>query len=100
MIRSMTGYGRAQEVRNGREITVEMRAVNNRFLDLTIKLPHVYSFAEDALKQVVRFAVQLDLLFDILCAHVKILSHKGDPAYRVSCCDRGLRRRAPHPHFA
>ena len=57
MIRSMTGYGRAQEVRNGREITVEMRAVNNRFLDLTIKLPRVYSFAEDALKQLVKAAV-------------------------------------------
>ena len=57
MIRSMTGYGRAQEVRNGREITVEMRAVNNRFLDLTIKLPRVYNFAEDALKQLVKAAV-------------------------------------------
>ena len=57
MIRSMTGYGRAQEVRNGREFTVEMRAVNNRFLDLTVKLPRVYNFAEDPIKQRIKAEV-------------------------------------------
>ena len=35
----MTGYGRAEKTIDGREITVEMRAVNNRYLDLTVKLP-------------------------------------------------------------
>ena len=57
MIRSMTGYGRAQEIRNGREFTVEMRAVNNRYLDLTVKLPRVYSFAEEPIKQRIKAAV-------------------------------------------
>ena len=57
MIRSMTGYGRAQEIRNGREFTVEMRAVNNRYLDLTVKLPRVYSFVEESVKQRVKAAV-------------------------------------------
>ena len=33
MIKSMTGYGRAREVRNKRDITVEVRSVNNRYLD-------------------------------------------------------------------
>ena len=38
MIRSMTGYGRAEKIIDGREITVELRAVNNRYLDLNVKL--------------------------------------------------------------
>ena len=48
MIRSMTGYGRAEKTIDGREITVEMRAVNNRYLDLNVKLPRMFGFAEDA----------------------------------------------------
>lgn len=54
MIRSMTGYGRAQRVLNRREITVEVRSVNNRYLDCTVKMPHLYLFAEDALKKTVQ----------------------------------------------
>ena len=50
MIKSMTGYGRAKETRNSRDITVEVRSVNNRYLDCTVKLPRLYIFAEDALK--------------------------------------------------
>ena len=33
----MTGYGRAREMRSGRDITVEVRSVNNRYLDCTVK---------------------------------------------------------------
>ena len=54
MILSMTGYGAATEVRNGREITVELRSVNNRYLDCTVKLPRAYSFAEDPVKQMMK----------------------------------------------
>ena len=54
MIRSMTGYGRAVQTIDGREITVEMRAVNNRYLDLNVKLPRMYAFAEDAVKSAVK----------------------------------------------
>ena len=57
MIRSMTGYGRARRILNRREITVEVRAVNNRYLDCAIKMPHLYLFAEDALKKTVQRAV-------------------------------------------
>ncbi len=51
MIKSMTGYGRSCAERGGKRITVELRAVNNRFLDCTIKLPRLYTCAEDALKK-------------------------------------------------
>ena len=54
MGKSMTGYGRAVETVNGREFTVELRSVNNRYLDCTVKLPRVLSFAEDAVKQAVK----------------------------------------------
>ena len=57
MIKSMTGYGRARETRNSRDITVEVRSVNNRYLDCTVKMPRLYIFAEDALKQRVQRAV-------------------------------------------
>lgn len=50
MVKSMTGYGRGETVRNGRSITVEVRSVNNRYLDCTVKLPRLYIFAEDAIK--------------------------------------------------
>lgn len=50
MVRSMTGYGRGEAVLHDRAITVEVRAVNNRYLDCTVKLPRLYVFAEDAVK--------------------------------------------------
>ena len=54
VVKSMTGYGRAVESVNGREFTVEIRSVNNRYLDCTVKLPRTISFAEDAVKQLIK----------------------------------------------
>ena len=57
MINSTTGYGRAVETVNGREFTVELRSVNNRYLDCSVRLPRMLSFAEDAVKQAVKASV-------------------------------------------
>ena len=57
MIKSMTGYGRARQTLHGRDVTVEVRSVNNRYLDTTVKLPRAYLFAEDAIRQRVQKAV-------------------------------------------
>ena len=57
MIKSMTGYGRAVETVNGREFTVELRSVNNRYLDCSVRLPRILSFGEDSVKQAVKNAV-------------------------------------------
>ena len=57
MVKSMTGYGRAVETVNGREFTVEVRSVNNRYLDCTVKLPRTLSFAEEAVKQAVKATI-------------------------------------------
>ena len=50
-MKSMTGYGRAKEQRDGRTITVELRAVNHRYLDCTVKAPRQYGFLDDAVKK-------------------------------------------------
>ena len=57
MIHSMTGYGRAVQTLRGREITVELRSVNNRFLDCSVKLPRLFGYAEEAVKQKVKESV-------------------------------------------
>ena len=57
MIKSMTGYGRAVETVNGREFTVELRSVNNRYLDCSVRLPRILSFGEEAVKQAVKASV-------------------------------------------
>ena len=50
MVKSMTGYGRAEEVFNGCTITVELRSVNNRYLDCNVRIPRLYLFAEEGIK--------------------------------------------------
>ena len=50
-MKSMTGYGRANEERDGKTITVELRAVNHRYLDCTVKAPRQYGFLDDAVKK-------------------------------------------------
>ena len=57
VIKSMTGYGRAVETVNGREFTVELRSVNNRYLDCSVRLPRILSFGEDAVKQAVKNSI-------------------------------------------
>ena len=57
MIKSMTGYGRAVETVNGREFTVEIRSVNNRYLDCSVRLPRILSFGEENVKQAVKNAI-------------------------------------------
>ena len=53
MILSMTGYGRAEEVLHGRDITVEIKSVNSRYFEYSSRLPRGYSFLEDKLKKLV-----------------------------------------------
>ena len=68
MVKSMTGYGRGETVRHGRSYVVEVRAVNNRYLDCTVKLPRAYTFAEDALRKTVQGSVgrgKLDVLVTV-----------------------------------
>lgn len=56
-IYSMTGYGKGIAEKDGLKITVELKSVNHRFLDLNIKLPKVFSFAEDTLRKTLQSKV-------------------------------------------
>ncbi len=51
MANSMTGFGRAVCNRDGRELTVELKSVNHRFLDVSVRLPRSISFVEDAIRK-------------------------------------------------
>ncbi len=57
MIKSMTGFGRGHAVLGGRDITVEIRAVNHRYYEFSCRLPRAYSFAEEKLKALLQGSV-------------------------------------------
>ncbi len=76
MIKSMTGYGRAQGGFSGGEISVEIKSVNNRYLDCGVKLPRVYSFAEEPVKALIQHAIsrgKVDVFVSISAAGAKNL---------------------------
>lgn len=54
MIKSMTGYGSAKGTVEGLNITVELKSVNNRYLDASVRLPRSFLFAEELLKSAVQ----------------------------------------------
>ena len=54
MIKSMTGFGCAEASDGKRNIVVEMRSVNHRYCDITVKMPRRYAFAEESIKTEVK----------------------------------------------
>lgn len=54
MIKSMTGFGRGHSILNGRDITVEIRAVNHRYFEFNSRLPRSIGFAEERLKSMLQ----------------------------------------------
>ena len=57
MLKSMTGYGRVKVENELREITVELRSVNHRYLDLNIKVPRIYGYLEDTVSKQAQAAI-------------------------------------------
>lgn len=51
MIKSMTGFGRSSLALENMDVLVEMRSVNHRFLEISVRAPHAYSYLEDRLKK-------------------------------------------------
>lgn len=58
MIKSMTGFGRAEVITSERKITVELKSVNHRYLDLNIKMPKKLSFFEGAIRNLMKTYIQ------------------------------------------
>ncbi len=86
MIKSMTGYGRAVETVNGREFTVELRSVNNRYLDCSVRLPRILSFAEENVKQAVKSCVSRGKVDVFITVHAE-----GGEEVQVSLNENVLR---------
>lgn len=51
LVKSMTGFGRSSLALENMDVLVEMRSVNHRFLETSVRLPHTYSYLEDKLKK-------------------------------------------------
>lgn len=54
MVKSMTGYGRHESALHGRTLVIEVKSVNNRYLDCNVRLPRVYICAEDGVQRRVK----------------------------------------------
>lgn len=57
MLKSMTGYGRAQKILNGRDITVEIRSVNHRYYEYTSRIPRTYSYIDEKMKALLKTSI-------------------------------------------
>lgn len=71
-IYSMTGYGSAKGDLDGQSVTVELRSVNNRYLDCSVRLPRTLIFAEDRVKEAVSSLVKrgkVDVFVSLQSAH-------------------------------
>ncbi|MDD3831611.1 MAG: YicC family protein [Clostridia bacterium] len=52
-MRSMTGYGKAVATTNGKEVTVELKSVNHRYLDIAVKMPRTFLCLEDSVRKII-----------------------------------------------
>lgn len=57
MIKSMTGFGRGHKILNGRDITVEIRAVNHRYYEFSSRLPRSLGYVEEKLKSLLQGSI-------------------------------------------
>ena len=57
MLRSMTGYGRAQKILNGRDILVEIRSVNHRYYEYSSRIPRAYGYIDEKLKAMLKTGI-------------------------------------------
>ena len=51
---SMTGYGKGVAEIDGRKLTIELKSVNHRFLDVSVKMPKIFNFAEDSIRHTLK----------------------------------------------
>ena len=58
LVKSMTGFGRSEYNDGKRNITVEIKSVNNRYCDINVRMPRKYAFAEDKIKAVIKKTVK------------------------------------------
>lgn len=57
MLKSMTGYGRAQKILSGRDILVEIRSVNHRYYEYSSRIPRAYGYIDEKLKALLKTGI-------------------------------------------
>lgn len=57
MLKSMTGYGRAQKILSGRDILVEIRSVNHRYYEYSSRIPRTYNYIDEKLKALLKNSI-------------------------------------------
>lgn len=98
MILSMTGFGRGNAVRNGREITVELRSVNSRYFEYSSRMPRTCSYLDSRLKKqlnerVTRGKVELSLTVQTVdAADTVVAVNQSWPRATSRPCGTCLRR--------
>ena len=70
MIKSMTGYGKEFLIIDSREYQVEIKSVNHRYLDISIKLPRALSYLEEKIKRIIASKVKRGK-FDVYVNFIK-----------------------------
>ncbi len=97
MIRSMTAFGRARETRGAKDITVEMKSVNNRYFDLSVKMSRMYSYLEERVRAYVKDAGiargKLEIYIGIDLVETQGITVALDEAYAKSYIDALYRLR-------
>ena len=88
MIKSMTGYGSAKAVVDGLEISVELKSVNNRYLDTSVRIPRSFLFAEEAIKSriqshISRGKVDVFVNSNFIGRRIDVLLSRTDPYFNV-----------------
>ena len=78
-VKSMTGYGRYEVVDAQKKLVIDLKSVNHRFCDMTVKLPRVYAYMEDKIKDYVgkrvhRGKIDISVYFESYTEQNKIVS--------------------------
>lgn len=88
MVKSMTSYGRATSSCGGKEITVEIKSVNSRYLDLSVKISRVFSFLEERVREYIQqkgiSRGKIDLYIGVDVLEESGITLKLDEAYAES----------------
>ena len=81
---SMTGYGRATNTHDGRTMTIELKSVNHRFLDLNFRMPRSFAFLEDTARKLIAKKLSRGHV-DVFCTYVNLREDS-----KIVAADTGL----------
>ncbi len=86
-MKSMTGYGKGVAVSEGRSVTIEMRAVNHRFLDLLLKLPRKLAFCEDPIRKLCSKTLKRGHV-DVFCTYEDTREGKANIVFDIKVAEQ------------